>query len=109
AATAFLATHSLLPTWPYTVAVVPFTVQGQSGSYVRVQYLREFQLPNGGAASLIYALGDRYGREVVFGDGRPDIADGPFPVNLDSASYPLITAGQAVQKAVTSSPTGSQV
>ena len=106
---AFLATHSLLPTWPYAVAVVPFTVQGRSGSLVRVQYLREFQLPDGGNAFLVYGLGDRYGSEVVFADGRPDIADGPLPLNLDSASYPLITQSQAIQQAIASSPSGTQV
>jgi hypothetical protein len=108
-ATAFLAARSLLPTWPYTVAVVPFTVPNQSGSFVRVQYLREFQLPDGGVAYYVGALGDRYGSEVVFVDGRPDIADGPLPLNLDSASYPLITQSQAIQLAVSSSPSGSQV
>jgi hypothetical protein len=108
AATAFLATHSLLPTAPYTVAVVPFTVQGQSANYVRVQYLREFQLPDTSTAFLVGPLGDRYGTEVVFVEGRPYIADGPLPVNLDSASYPLITASQAIQHALASSPSGSQ-
>jgi hypothetical protein len=109
AASAFLATHSLLPTGPSAVAVVPFTVQGQSGSFVRVQYLREFQLPDTSTAFLVGPLGDRYGTEVVFVDGRPDIADGPLPLNLDSASYPLISTGQAVQQAIASSPSGSQV
>jgi len=109
AATAFLATHSLLPTGPYAVAVVPFTIQGQSASFVRVQYVREFQLSDNSTAFLVGALGDRYGTEVVFQDGRPDIADGPLPVNVDSASYPLISASHAIQQAITSSPSGSQV
>jgi hypothetical protein len=109
AATAFLATHSLLPTAPYAVAVDPFTVQGQSANYVRVQYLREFQLPDTSTAFLVGPLADRYGTEVVFVEGRPYVADGPLPVSLDSASYPLITAGQAVQQALASSPSGSQV
>ena len=108
AATAFLATHSLLPTAPYTVAVVPFTVQGQSANYVRVQYLRELQLPDSSTAFLVGPLGDRYGTEVVFVEGRPYVADGPLPVNLDSASYPLIAANQAIQHALASSPSGSQ-
>lgn len=109
AATAFLATHSLLPTTPYTIAVDPFTVPGQSASYVRVQYLREFQLPDTSTAFLVGPLGDRYGTEVVFVAGRPYVADGPLPVNLDSASYPLITQSQAIQQAITSSPSGTQV
>jgi hypothetical protein len=102
-ASALLAMHSLLPSWPYAVVVAT------SGNQVRVQFMREFQLPNGGTAFLVYALGDRYGTEVVFVDGRPDIADGPLPLNLDSASYPLITQSQAIQQAITSSPSGSQV
>ena len=109
AASAFLATHSLLPTGPYTVAVIPFTVQGQSPNYVRVQYLREFQLPDTSTAFLVGPLGDPYGTEVVFVEGRPYVADGPLPLNLDTMSYPLITQSQAIQRAITSSPSGSQV
>ena len=109
AATAFLATHSLLPTAPFTVAFDAFTVQGQSANYVRVQYLREFQLPDTSTAFLVGPLGDRYGTEVVFVEGRPYVADGPLPVSLDSAIYPLITASQAIQYALASSPSGSQV
>ena len=102
-ATTFLATHSLVPTWPNTVSI------GSEGNQVRVQFLRAFQLPTGELAYLVGALGDRYGTDVVIQDGRPVIADGPLPLTLDSASYPLISPSQAAQLAVASSPSGSQV
>jgi hypothetical protein len=102
-ATAFLAMHSLIPTWPYAVDISP------AGSQVRVQFERAFQLPNGQLASLVGGLGERYGIDVVLQGGQPVIADGPLPLNLDSASYPVITAGQAIQRAITSSPSGAQV
>lgn len=102
-ATAFLATHSLLPTWPYAVDIA------STGNQVRVQLDREFQLPGGDPAYLVGALGERYGINVLLQGGQPVGADGPLPLNLDSASYPLITASQAIQQAITSSPSGSQV
>jgi hypothetical protein len=102
-ATAFLATHSLLPTWPYAVDIA------STGNQIRVQLDREFQLPDGAPAYLVGALGERYGIDVLLQGGQPVGADGPLPLNLDSASYPLITASQAIQQAITSSPSGSQV
>ena len=102
-AMSFLAMHSLLPTWPYAVDI------STTGNQVRVQLDRAFPLPNGQPAYLVGGLGERYGIDVFLQGGQPPTAQGPLPLNLDSASYPLITAGQAVQKAVTSSPTGSQV
>jgi hypothetical protein len=102
AATAFLATHSLVPTQPYTVNVA------SSGNQVRVQFLREFQLSNSAAAYVIGPSGDRYGTEVLLQDGRTVLADGALPVSLDRASYPLISANQAIHRAVGSSPSGTQ-
>jgi hypothetical protein len=103
AATSFLATHSLMPTWPYAVDI------SSTGDQVRVQFDRAFPLPNGEAAYLVGGLGERYGIDVFLQGGQPPIADGPLPLNLESASYPLITASRAIQLAVTSSPTGPQV
>jgi hypothetical protein len=109
AGSTFLATYSLLPAWSYTVAVVPFSDPNSPGSWVRVQFLREFQLPTGEVAYFVNSLGNRHGTEVLLRDGLPEFADGPLPLNLDSASYPLITQSQAIQQAITSSPSGSQV
>jgi hypothetical protein len=102
-ATSFLATHSLVPTQPYKVNV------GSLGNQVRVQFLREFQLSSNAAAFVIGPSGDRYGTEVLLKEGRPVFADGPFPLNLDRASYPFISASQAIQQAVRSAPSGTQI
>jgi hypothetical protein len=109
AGTTFLAMYSLLPAWSYTVAVVPFSDPASPGNWIRVQFLREFQSPTGELAYFVNSLGNRHGTEVLLRDGLPEFADGPLPLNLDSASYPLITQGQAIQLAVSSSPSGSQV
>jgi hypothetical protein len=92
-----------MPTWPYTVDVAA------SGNQVRVQLQRAFSLPSGEPAYLVGGLGERYGTDVLLQGGQPVLADGPLPLNLDSASYPLITESQAIQQAVASPASGSQV
>jgi hypothetical protein len=109
AGTTFLAMHSLLPAWSYTVALIPFSDPNSPGNWVRVQFLREFQLPTGEVAYFVNSLGNRHGTEVLVRDGLPEFADGPLPLSLDSASYPLIAESQAIQQAVASPAAGSQV
>jgi len=96
-ARAYLTAHSLVPTWPYAVAVV------QSGDVARVLYLRQFAVPSGGAAYVIDGLGARYGLEVDVKSGQVQSVSGPLPLNLDSADYPIITADEAVRSALASS------
>jgi len=94
----FLAEHSLAPQWPYTT-----TVDGPTDQ-LRVHFLRQFDTPGYGPAYLVDAGGNRYGMEVDLNGSRPVLASGPLPVSLDSATYPIITADQAVRAALASSP-----
>jgi hypothetical protein len=100
-ATAFLAKYGLVPPWPNLVDV------RSSGNQVRVQFLRGFQLPGGDVAYLVGMFGERYGIDVLLEGGRLVTADGPLPLKLDVASYPLISGTQAVQEAVASSAPAS--
>jgi hypothetical protein len=97
-ATADLAAHSLVPTWSYQTEVQKI------GTTVRVRFLRSFDLPSQGQASLVDGAGERYGIEVDFAADRPgSFQTGPLPLALDSADYPIINADQAVGAALTSS------
>ena len=99
-ADAFLAAHNLLPAWPYVVA----TVTVPSADVVRVLYLRQFAVQGVGQTYMVDGVGERHGLEVDLRGGQPLQAAGPLPVTLDSADYPVISAGQAVQSALKSSP-----
>jgi hypothetical protein len=97
-AVVFLAEHSLAPAWPYTPAV---TV---SGDQTKVTLLRQFPVAGYGDASLIDSSGERYGLEVALRGSTALTAAGPLAVNTESATYPLISADEAVRSALASSP-----
>jgi hypothetical protein len=96
-ASVFLAEHSLVPQWDYTIAT------DSSGDPIKVFYQREFNLPGGTSAYLVNTNGDRYGIEVDLSNNRPVLVSGMLPVNMDSASYQIITSDQAVRAALGSS------
>jgi hypothetical protein len=100
-ANAFLAAHSLVPMWPYTV-----TTAG-AADFLRVLYLRQFDLPGGGHAYLVDRTGERYGIEVDLRNGQPLQALGPIPLYLDVAVYPIISGDQAVRSALATSANSS--
>jgi hypothetical protein len=99
-ADAFLAAHNVMPAWPYVLAIVP------SPDVVRVLYLRQFAVQGVGQVFMVDGLGERHGLEVDLRGGQPMQAAGPLPVTLDSADYPIISAGQAVQSALKSASIG---
>jgi len=96
-ANAFLAAHGLVPMWPYTVTTT------QVADVVRVLYLRQFDMPDGGHAYLVDPSGERYGIEVDLRSGQPLQALGPMLLYLDVAVYPVISADQAVRSALATS------
>jgi hypothetical protein len=98
-ASVFLAEHSLVPQWDYTIAV------DSRGDPIKVLYQREFNLPGGTSAYLVNTNGDRYGLEVDLSNNRPVLVSGMLPVNMDSASYQIISADQAIRAALGSSQT----
>jgi hypothetical protein len=100
-ANAFLASHNLLPVWPFVVATV------QSADVVRVLYLRQFAVQGAGQAYLVDGVGERHGLEVDLRGGQPLQVAGPLPVSLDTADYPVISGDQAVRAAVTSKSAAS--
>jgi hypothetical protein len=100
-ANAFLAAHSLVPMWPYTVTTA------NAADVVRVLYLRQFDLPNGGHAYLVDRTGERYGIEVDLRNGQPLQAFGPMLLYLDVAVYPIISGDQAVRSALATSANSS--
>jgi len=99
-ANAFLAAHSLLPTWPYEIAV------DHPGGVARVSYHRQFAIPEYGLAYLVDHFGERYGLEVDLHSNQSLQASGPVPVKLDAAAYPVISGDRAVRMALSSSPAG---
>src|SRR4029077_3082969 len=82
----FLAQHSLVPQWLYTVEV------DNSGDPVKVRYERKFDAPGYGSAYLVDANGQRYGLEVALSGNRPVLVSGLLPVSFDEADYRVITA-----------------
>ncbi len=100
-ASAFLAAHNLMPTWPDDVQVQV------SNGVSRVQFLRDFDLPSGTVAYLIDWNGQRYGIEVDITQNRL-VATGPVPIGLDVSQYRLINNDTAVQMATTAPPSSSQ-
>jgi hypothetical protein len=103
-ATAYLATHHLQPTWPYQT-----DVQTVGGTTVRVTFLRAFDLPDRTRASLVDSSGNPYGIEVDLAPGAPGAFEtGPLPLSLESATYPIISADQAIRSlGASSAPAGS--
>jgi hypothetical protein len=99
-ASLFLAEHSLVPQWPYTVAVAGIA------PLLKVVFQRQFVAPGYGPADLVDSNGVPYGLEVDLDGTQPVLASGPFPVGLDSATYPLIRFDQAVRLAVGSAAPG---
>jgi hypothetical protein len=102
-ALALLSTYSLLPSWPYSVAVV------QSNGLVRVLLEREFKLPDGASANFVDWNGERYGLEVDLSNGKPVQAVGQLPLNLTSNDYRLISNEAAASAALSSKPAGTAV
>jgi hypothetical protein len=94
----FLAEHSLVPAWPYTTQV---TTQGEQ---TRVMFLRQFLVAGYGNAYVVDSAGARTGLQVDLKGSTPAGASGPFPLSLESATYPIISADEAVRSALASSP-----
>ena len=105
-ATVLLAEHSLFPSWPYTTETGE--IHGGAfaqGDQTKVMFLRQFAVKGYGNAYLIDTAGDRAGLEVdIKKDNTPAAAVGPLPLDLDSASYPIISADEAIRSALASSP-----
>lgn len=105
-ATVFLAEHSLFPTWPYTTEVGE--IHGGAfaqGDQTKVMFLRQFAVKGYGNAYVIDTAGDRTGLEVdLKKDNTPSAAVGPLPMELETASYPIISADEAIRSALASSP-----
>ncbi|HET6312017.1 MAG TPA: hypothetical protein VFH00_13565 [Candidatus Nitrosotalea sp.] len=104
-ASVFLAEHSLIPTWPYTTQIGD--VQGGAfalGDQTKVMFLRQFAVKGYGNAYVIDAIGERSGLEVDLKGNTPTAAGGPLPLDLESASYPIISADEAIRSALASSP-----
>lgn len=92
----FLAQHSLIPQWSYTVEV------DSSADPVKVVYEREFDVAGYGPAYVVDVAGQRSGLEVDLSANRPVLAKGPLPVGLEVADYKLISADDAVRAALAS-------
>jgi hypothetical protein len=96
-ATVFLAEHSLVPTWQYATQVTP-------GDPTKVMLLRQFAVAGNGSAYVIDGTGERSGLQVDLKGNTPTGATGPLPLELESASYPIISADEAIRSALASSP-----
>jgi len=104
-ASVFLAEHSLIPTWPYTTQIGD--VQGGAfalGDQTKVMFLRQLAVKGYGNAYVIDAIGERSGLEVDLKGNTPTAAGGPLPLDLESATYPIISADEAIRSALASSP-----
>ncbi len=104
-ATKYLAAHHLLPTWPYQTDVQT------AGTTVRVSFLRSFDVPGLGQASLVDSAGNRYGTEVDFAPGTTGAFEqAPLPLTLETATYPIISPDQAIRSlGASSAPSGGSV
>jgi hypothetical protein len=100
-AVVFLAQHSLAPTWQYTADATT------SGDETKVLLLRQFAVNGYGYAYVVDGTGGRYGLEVDLKGNTPTLATGQLPLSLDTATYPIITADEAVRSALASSPAGA--
>lgn len=101
AADVFLAQHSLVPQWPYTVAV------DTTSDPVKVVYERQFQVIGYGPAYLLNSSGDHYGIEVDLSANRVVLASGMLPVNFDIANYNLVSSADAINAALATSSTAA--
>ena len=99
AADVFLAQHSLVPQWPYTVAV------DSSNDPVKVTYERQFEVPSYGPAYLVDSVADHYGVEVDLTSNRVVLASGMLPVSMDVANYSLTSSADAIAAATAGSTT----
>ena len=91
-ATAYLAAHHLLPTWPYQSSV------NSSGTTVQVSFFRLFDVPGLGQPSLVDSAGNRYGTEVDFAPGTAAAFEkAPMPLILEASTYAIISADQAIR------------
>jgi hypothetical protein len=90
----FLAQHSLVPEWTYSVSV------DSAGDPTKVRYERQFDVPGYGEANLVDVNGTRYGIEVDLSGRRPVLVSGLLPVSLDRADYRIISPDQAIRIAV---------
>ena len=97
-AVVFLAQHSLAPTWQYTPEATT------SGDETKVVLMRQFAVNGYGYSYLVDGSGGRYGLEVDLKGSTPTLAEGQLPLSLDTATYPIITADEAVRSALASSP-----
>ncbi len=100
-ADAFLSSHKLSPAWP-NVAVVD-----QAGNLTYVTYRRQLAVPGYHFVYLVDPTGTQYGLQVQLEGGRPVMATGPLPVNLESADYRIISVDRAARSAVASSSSGN--
>ena len=94
-ASVFLAEHSLAPQWPNTVVV-----RG-TGEIVQVLFIRQFDAPGYGPATLIDSQGEPYGIEVDLKGNLVQGVVGLLPLSLDIANYPIIAGDKAIQAALT--------
>jgi len=104
-ATAYLKAHHLVPTWPFQTNVQT------SGTTVQVSFLRSFDVPGLGQASLVDGAGNRYGTEVDFSPGTAAAFEkAPMPLTFESGTYPIISADQAIRSMVAASaPSASSI
>jgi hypothetical protein len=100
----FLSRYSLVPTWPYSVAVVE-----QSRTQARVVFTRQYALPGGTFADFVDWNGDRYGIEVDVSDGKAVLAFGQLPISLSATTYRLISNDAALAAALRAAPSGPAV
>jgi hypothetical protein len=98
-ATIFLAEHGLVPQWTYTVEVV------QTTDFTIVRFVRQFTV-GGRQAPLVDASGKGYGLEVDLRGNHPARVAGILPIDLFGATYPIVSAGIAVQRALATSTSG---
>lgn len=104
AANQFLSRYSLVPTWPYSVAVVQ-----QSYTQARVLFTRQYPLSGGAFADFVDWNGDRYGIEVDVSDGKVVLAFGQLPIALSATNYRLISNDAALHAALSAPPSGPAV
>jgi hypothetical protein len=93
-ANVFLAEHSLTPQWPAAVVVLG------SGERVRVLFVRQFEAAGYGPANLVDSRGEPYGLSVDLNRNSVARAQGLLPLNLDTATYPVIPGDQAIKMAL---------
>lgn len=101
AANLFLSRYSLVPTWPYSVAVVE-----QSRTQARILFTRQYPLSGGAFADFIDWNGDRYGIEVDVTDAKVVQAFGQLPINLSANNYRLVSNDAALRAALSAAPSG---